>query len=98
MSTVTPVTGGDITNPLNRTTTIPSELGWAWDNLPPILGKLDFPHSRALMTARVDDLKENGVVVLNSDGNPIRNFSFLPRYLSSNLEWFRYAHESNSYD
>ena len=91
MSTVTAVTGGDENNPLNQTTVIPSETGWAWDNLPPILGRLDHAPSRALMTARVDYLKENGRVVLNSDGNPIRDFSFLPRYLSSNLEWFRYA-------
>ena len=97
MSLAAIVTGGDADNPLNQTTIMPSETGWSWDHLPPILGRLDYAASRSLMTTPVEYLKENGLVVLDSDGNPIRDFTFLPRRLSSNLDWFRYVHESKSW-
>ncbi|KAK2798885.1 hypothetical protein FQN51_007247 [Onygenales sp. PD_10] len=49
-------------------------------HLPPILFQLDPPRDRS--TSLLPMLKENGRVVLDYDGVGIRDFPFLPRYIS----------------
>ncbi|MCJ1393428.1 hypothetical protein MMC18_006302 [Xylographa bjoerkii] len=87
---ITVMPGGDEDNPLNRTTSIPSEAGWSEDSLPLIIGQLDPQASRSQMLGWVPTLVENGQNVLDTEGQAVRDFQFLPRHLSSNLEWFRY--------
>lgn len=54
-----------------------------WDgHLPPLLFRLDPPIDRE--HGPVEDLEEDGEVVIGDDGAPIRDFPFLPRYISSN--------------
>lgn len=49
--------------------------------LPPILFRLD-PPSQPKQTGHIFPLREGGKIVTNADGTPLRNFSFLPRYIS----------------
>ncbi|PLB43172.1 hypothetical protein P170DRAFT_370236, partial [Aspergillus steynii IBT 23096] len=54
-----------------------------WEgNLPPLLFRLDPPMDRE--HGVVEELEEHGAVVTGHDGAPIRDFPFLPRYVSSN--------------
>lgn len=82
--------GGDEENPCNTTSYIRSEFGWCDDCLPIIIGQLDPDLSTYKFGLPVPFLKENGETVLDAHGNPIRDFQFLPRYLSSKLEPWRY--------
>jgi hypothetical protein len=83
--------GRDPQNPYNQTTQLHSEALWSESNHPKILGQLD-PHPGRLLLKgeRLPYLKEDGKVVRDSKKNPIRDFPFLPRHLSNNLEPFRY--------
>ncbi|KAL1968963.1 hypothetical protein VTN77DRAFT_797 [Rasamsonia byssochlamydoides] len=49
-------------------------------NLPPILFRLDPPSD--LETGEVLPLREGGKIVKNTEGTPLRDFPFLPRYIS----------------
>ncbi|RLL99978.1 hypothetical protein CFD26_107708 [Aspergillus turcosus] len=51
------------------------------NNLPPLLFRLEAPAFDNLPPLR--NLVENGQVVKDSDGRPIRDFPFLPRYIST---------------
>jgi hypothetical protein len=81
----------DPQNPRNETSKLESEALWSSTHHPNILGQLDPHPDRALLkNQKVPDLMEIGEVVNDSENKPIKDFPFLPRYLSSNLELFRY--------
>jgi hypothetical protein len=81
----------DPQNPRNETSKLESEALWSNTHHPNILGQLDPYQDRALLkNLKVPDLMENGEVVNDSENKPIKDFPFLPRYLSSNMELFRY--------
>ncbi|MCJ1478694.1 hypothetical protein MMC13_007375 [Lambiella insularis] len=82
--------GGDEDNPYNVTSYIRSEFGWSEDCLPIIIGQLDPDLDTYRHGAPVPHLDENGKVAWDAHGNLIRDFPFLPRYLSSRLEPWRY--------
>ncbi|KAL2010416.1 hypothetical protein VTN00DRAFT_6223 [Thermoascus crustaceus] len=78
------VSGGhtDNTNtphPLH-TCTHPHHAPYSEANLPPILFRLDPPSQEQQMP--ITDLVEDGMVVKDANGTPLRNFTFLPRYIS----------------
>lgn len=75
---------GDGNNPLNENSDHPAEAGWSNDSLPNELGRLNPPEDWP-KEGKVPDLVINKVTQRDSKGKPIRNFGFLPRYLSSNL-------------
>ena len=52
-------------------------------NLPPLLFRMDEPPQPAVLP-ELGVLVENGEEVKDDEGHPIRNFSFLPRYISMN--------------
>jgi hypothetical protein len=82
----------DPQNPYNETNKLYSEALWSESNHPNILGQLDPHPDRDLLKKqiKVPSLIENGEVVRDSKNRPIRDFPFLPRFLSSKLEPFRY--------
>jgi hypothetical protein len=81
----------DPQNPYNQTTQLHSEALWSESNHPNILGQLDPHPDRVLLKdEKVPYLEEDGKVVHDSKNKPIRDFPFLPRYLSSDLELFRF--------
>jgi hypothetical protein len=81
----------DPQNPYNETTQRHSEALWSEATHPNILGQLDPHPKRTLLKAeKVPNLVEHGRLVYDAKNEPIRDFTFLPRYLSSNLEPFRY--------
>ena len=93
----------DPTNPHNGTSAHPNEIGWSIRTPGAILGRLDPPRAWATRN-RVPNLMDpaTGRAVLDSNGEVIPDYPFLPRYLSSNVEWFRIeayfrAHKDMSY-
>ena len=80
----------DPSNPRNVTSFHRNEIGWSIKTPAPSLGRLDPP--REWHTSdRVPNIKDpaTGRDILDPNGVPIPDYQFLPRYLSSNLEWFR---------
>ncbi|MCJ1249344.1 hypothetical protein MMC30_006567 [Trapelia coarctata] len=84
------VTINDTTNPHNLTSPLPAEADWSWTLLPAVIGQLEpLAAFHALRGLYVPILMENGVAARDAAGKPIRDFPFLPQYLSNNLESFR---------
>ncbi|KAI9874529.1 MAG: hypothetical protein M1830_009647 [Pleopsidium flavum] len=79
--------GGDATNPLNVNSYHPVEVNLSADHLPEVLGRLDPPDDwEARARGEVPALIENGQIAVDAAGNVIKDFPFLPRYLSSNVK------------
>ena len=75
---------GDEKNPLDLNSDHPAEANWQSDCLPDILGRLNPPVDWKQET-KVPNLVINRKVQLDQKKKPIRNFTFLPRFLCSNL-------------
>ncbi|EEP79519.1 predicted protein [Uncinocarpus reesii 1704] len=58
----------------------PYHSSYTEDNLPLLLFRLEPPNGNN--SEYIGNLVENGMVVLDYQGNPVRNFPFLPRYIS----------------
>jgi len=84
------VTITDGVNPHNITSSLPSEAGWSSTYLPAIIGQLEpLTAFHLLKGQNVPILMENGVAARDAAGKAIRDFPFLPRRLSNNLEAYR---------
>lgn len=89
MANIQPVSV-DPNNPQNLTSSHRNEIGWSIQTPPVSLGRLDPPrnwHTPEKLASMKDPA--TGHTILDSCGVPIPDYPFLPRYLSSNLEWFR---------
>lgn len=80
----------DPSNLQNLTSFHRNEIGWSSKTPAASLGRLDPPRDWHNL-ARVPHMKDpvTNRTILDTNGVPIPDYPFLPRYLSSNLEWFR---------
>ncbi|KAK2765988.1 hypothetical protein FQN54_007503 [Arachnomyces sp. PD_36] len=88
----------------NHTCTHPYHAEYSADNLPPLLFQLEPTPFGSRDLSEVPQLTQNGNIVKDYRGEPIRDFPFLPRYIARKpaawlLEfWMRTDHRVNNHD